>query len=109
LEGRSVDGLADTGEKGKEPTFGGSERSPLMSYTNVNFFVFSGPPVHAILPGVFDRTGGDLHRNGAQFGICLGILGERGPLRARIGEVVKSFENGGFVRRFKGDKRIFSF
>ena len=43
-----------------------------------------------ILKGVFDRTGGDLISNGAHFGVCLGIIREWRPKRARIREVVKS-------------------
>ena len=64
--------------------------SILSSVIIMNFTQHSGPPVYAIPPGVFDRTGDDLHHNGAHFGLCFGILGERRPLRARIGEVMKS-------------------
>ena len=62
----------------------------------MNFTFPSGPPVHAKYPGVFDRTGGDLSVNGARFGLCLGILRKRRPCRARIGDVVKCLEKGGF-------------
>ncbi len=41
-------------------------------------------------PGVFDQTGGDLHLNGAHFGLCWVIFREQGLSRARIGRVVKS-------------------
>ena len=67
-----------------------SDRIPLTSATDVNFMHPSGPPLHAKYPGVFDRTGGDLHRNGGRFGLCLVIIWERMPLRARIGEGVNS-------------------
>ena len=66
-------------------------RINLSSDIDVNFTILSGPSLHAIYPGVFDQTGGDLHLNGAHFGRFLGILGERRPLRDRIGEVVKCF------------------
>ena len=62
----------------------------------MNFTHPSGPPVHAIYPGVFDQTGGDPSVNGARFGLCLGILRERRPMRARIGDVVKCLEKKGF-------------
>ena len=62
----------------------------LFQSTVVDFMNSSGPPFHAILPGVFDRTGGDRIGNGVHFGPCLGILGKRGPIRARIEVVVKS-------------------
>ena len=81
----------------------------FTSDTDVNFVKYSGPPVHAILPGVFDRTGGDLHQNGVQFGRCLGILGERGPLRARIGGVVKCFGKGVLGDGFRRGEGGFSF
>jgi hypothetical protein len=42
------------------------------------------------IPGVFDRTGGDLHLNGASFGFCFDIFRKRRLLHARIGEVVNS-------------------
>ena len=73
----------------------------------MNFTHHSGPPVRTILPGVFDQTGGDLHQNGAQFGRCLGILGERGPMRARIGEVVKSEKRVVWERSFRGGEEGF--
>jgi len=63
---------------------------PPTPDTDVNFAIPAGPPVHAKYPGVFDRTGGDRIGNGAHFGLCLGILGKRGPSLARIGGVVKS-------------------
>ena len=47
------------------------------------------------IPGVFDRTGGDLSSNGVHLGLCLDILGERSPSHARIGDVVKCLEKGG--------------
>ena len=78
------------GSKGKEPPFWGSERRVHTSDIDVNFALVSGPPVHAIPPGVFDRTGGDLHRNGVHFGLGLGILGERRLWGGRIGGVVNS-------------------
>ena len=56
----------------------------------MNFTILSGPPLHAEYPRVFDREGGDLHLNGARFGFCFDIFGERRRLRARIGEVVNS-------------------
>ena len=56
----------------------------------MNSTILSGPPLHAKYPGVFDQTGGDLHLNGVHFGLCLGILRERMPMRARIGKVVNS-------------------
>jgi hypothetical protein len=74
----------------KKALLWGPEQSILTSVIVVDFPHHPGPPVHAIPPGVFDRTGGDLPLNGAQFGLRFGILWERGPLRARIGEVVKS-------------------
>jgi len=60
-----------------------SDRIPLTSATDVNFMHPSGPPLHAKYPGVFDRTG-------RRFGLCLVIIWERMPLRARIGEGVNS-------------------
>ena len=42
------------------------------------------------IPGVFDRTGGDLHLNGARFGFCFDIFRKRRLLHARIEEVVSS-------------------
>ena len=89
------------GSKGKEPPFWGSDQRVLTSDNDVNFTLVSGPPVHAIPPGVFDRTGGDLHPNGAQYGRCLGILGERRTIRARIGVVVKSEKRVVFERDFR--------
>jgi hypothetical protein len=32
------------------------------------YMTYSGPPVHANNPGVFDRTGGHFHINGAHIG-----------------------------------------
>ena len=66
----------------------------LTSDVDVNFAVPAEPPVPTIPPGVFDQTGGDRIGNGAQFGLCLGILGKRGLLRARRG--------GGCYLRIKG-------
>jgi hypothetical protein len=51
----------------------------------VNSTVSSGPPLHAIYPGVFDRTGGWRIRIWAQFGLCFGILGKWGLERGWIG------------------------
>jgi hypothetical protein len=62
----------------------------LSSDTDVNFTILSGPPLHAKYPGGTPYTRGDLILNGAHFGLCLVIIGEQKPLRARIGEVVKS-------------------
>ena len=79
---------------------------PPTPDTDVNFAIPAGPPVHAKYPGVFDRTGGDRIGNGAHFGLCLGILGKRGPSRARIGGVVKCLLRGGLgggFRMGKGD------
>jgi len=56
----------------------------------VNLTILSGPPLHAEYPRVFDRSGGDLHLNGARFGFCFDIFRERRRLRARIEEVVNS-------------------
>ena len=81
--------------KVKEGLFWGSDRITLTSVTDVNFTILTGPPLHAKYPGVFDRTGGDLISNGAHFGLCLGVIGERRPIRALIREVVKS-EKGWF-------------
>ena len=58
------------------------------------------------IPGVFDRTGGDLSINGAHFGLDLGILRKRGPWRARIGDVVKCLEKGGFGVLSKGGASV---
>jgi hypothetical protein len=104
---RVLDRVARSG--GKEPSFWGLERRTLTSDIDVNFTIHSGPPVHAIPPGVFDQTGGDLHQNWAHFGLCLGILGKQGPLRARIGEVVWCFEKGfwgGRIRRGRGENFV---
>jgi len=49
--------------------------------------ISSGPLLHAIYPGVFDQTGCCRISNEGQFGLCLGILGKRGPNRSWIEEV----------------------
>ena len=56
----------------------------------MNLTILSGPPLHAEYPRVFDRTGGDLHLNGARFGFCFDIFRKRRLLHARIEEVVNS-------------------
>ena len=64
----------------------------------MNFKHLSGPTVHANTLGVFDQTGGDLSVNGTHFGLCLEILRERRPWRARIGDVVNSEKRWYFKR-----------
>jgi hypothetical protein len=53
----------------------------------------SGPLLHAIYPGVFDQTRGCRVPNEGQFGLCLGILGKRGPNMSWIGKVSNKKKN----------------
>lgn len=76
-----------------------------MSPTDVIFSYPSGPPVYAKYPRVFDRTWGDLRRDGWCFGLCFCVLGERRLWRARMEGVVKC-EKRGFTGGIDGRKRI---